>query len=203
MKKILLFVLISLFFFSCASIKIRSSISPDFTKGSWYSKKIGVLSALSVAGTKFAAPNANDVFDRLLKKKYSLGKSPNFTYYKQVSLDMNDKNLLDTFIKVQKAYTSVKILDLKKLKIIGNKLGCDYLIFPLMLHDNISTVVESNTKKTYYETQVQIIIIDVSLGRKVFSTLITGAKDNSNWLIGGSLKNAYEKAFKAGLKRLF
>jgi len=113
---------------------------------------------------------------------------------------MNEKGLLDIFIKIQKAYSSVKILDLKRLGTIGTKLGYDYLIFPLMLNDSSYTYGEGG-KYTGYGTQIDVNIFDVNQGKIVFQA---NAKSSSSPMFGGgSLRSAYNDAFTDVLKKLF
>jgi len=205
-KRFLVFLLIGIIImFGCNAHNISISIrkASDFQITDMVKKKCGILPAFSIASAKYARINANSHFQQFLidhktKKETKTLKQIKLDSSKRLMLAITDKNLLDKFVKIQKNYTAVRIMDISKISMIGKQLGYDYLLCLVIKDEKVSKLSKNSFDGFAYVT---LRIIDVNRSKTV---LKAAANDSIHRYDQNDAQyDVYKGVFLSIIKRIF
>jgi hypothetical protein len=111
--------------------------------------------------------------------------------------------MVKTIERTLRRYETLQIIDFARHEKIGTAMGVQYFLLPVLMRD---------TERPYgtyhggdgadYKSTAEVMIIDITTRKKVFSSIVTGRSQGS-LVLKGRPARSYERAFRAALNDLF
>jgi len=197
LKKYFIPVLLFVILASCTTVDIQTQASRSFTKAAWYSEKVAVFPALAAHSSTVGGLEADRIFAKELDKRYD-GKGPKFISPAKVRAYVLDNKMVKTFERTLRRYETLQIIDYPRLAKIGTAMGVRYFLIPVLMRDTERPYGDG----TDYKSTTEVMVVDITTQKKVFSSIVTG-RSQGTLILKGRPARSYERAFRAALNELF